>query len=376
MKSLTIGIFVIVSALRTGDNNQVQGIVDNLQELLSNSSHQVNSYGNFEDGKELTSKLVNSDNTISLVIGVGKLGIEQIINIQTINPHKKIIFVWSGHQIMPGMLAMDKDTIISLPRYAINNDLAKKYSKIIPIVGVPNNLTEDKLNSAFNQYEQISSIREPITLIILPGDAPDSSGSPRLYTNEDVVKLADYIGEQAKMHTIPHLIKVTNGPRTGKHDKLTKQLLDVHGRNINDKNIEIDLDYVTEAFCHRLGQLKLNYELYNFDFRFLPSAYYPLLGCALQNRSSKIFVPGASSSMLSEISDIFPMNTYLIVEGPNMNAIHHRDVDIRYDLGVEVIKQQRDKTYSSSKRDTAIKYEYKSSALTVAKYLHDILKSN
>ncbi|NQY43179.1 MAG: mitochondrial fission ELM1 family protein [Legionellales bacterium] len=374
MKALTIGIFVLVSAFRTGDNGQAEGIVSQLNEEISSSTQQVQIYGNFDNSKKLLSKLTKTKNDINLVIGIGRLGISQIVNIQNENIKENVIYLWSGHQVMKNMFSMGEDTVIALPKYAVNKNVVKKFNRIIPILGVPNNVTENKLVEAYTGHGEINKIQKPISLVVIPGDAIDPSlGTYRLYTDDDAEKLADYIAEKIKIGEIPAYLQITNGPRTGKYSKSNKKPLNVHGINLKDKDIKIELDYVTRTFCNRLKKLGVDYTLYNFDYRFLPSDYYPLLGCALKNRGSKIFVPGASSSMVSEISDIFPFESYVMIQGPNMNFTHHMDIDIRHELGANLIVQKVDKTYISLKQKSAKETSNKPNAKIIAKHIKDII---
>jgi len=274
MKAVSIGIFILVSSLRTGDNNQADGIM----EALANASVKAITFKHqkFEKSEQIISQLDNSDNNINIIIGVGRLGIDEMLKLQSRKLDGETLYLWSGHQAMPKILELSPDTIIALPEYAINTKLTARFKNIVPIIGVAHNTTIEKIITSFKSNPETSNIDKAITLVILPGDAADINGEQRLYTDQDVTRLVDFIKGYIERGAIPKKVIVTNGPRTGKHDKKTKAVLNVHGRNLTDISKKIALDYVTSACSEQFKQANIDFAVYNFDFRFLPSAYYSL----------------------------------------------------------------------------------------------------
>ncbi|MGV2432706.1 MAG UNVERIFIED_CONTAM: hypothetical protein LVQ98_05200 [Rickettsiaceae bacterium] len=174
--------------------------------------------------------------------------------------------------------------------------------------------------------------------IILPGDAPDSRGKMLYFTPKDAEKLAKHIAKIAKKSGF--VVLVTNGPRTGKHDPETGKELVVHQNNI--------LDATSAKFIDILENNKVLYKLFDFQ-KGQPSNKELIYGAVIYNKDSKIFVPGESTSMVSEAVDIMPSYAVTIYHNAAMNDNHYKHVKAELrsgrasvmDLSMKIVKPKR-----------------------------------
>jgi hypothetical protein len=163
--------------------------------------------------------------------------------------------------------------------------------------------------------------------IILAGDAPTTSGEMRCFGPDDAVKQAQHIAHHIKSNLLWHdqtVIMVTNGPRTGKHDPITKQPYDP------DPHRSHTLDASSKAFLEELGrQLEIDTDkIYFYDFQFDalktgPSAYKPMMHVLARSQKSYWYVPCESTSMVTESTHLSAKGVEVIVYHPQSeNATH------------------------------------------------------
>lgn len=152
-------------------------------------------------------------------------------------------------------------------------------------------------------------------MIVLGGDAPDTDGKMHYYTAAEAQKGAEYIGNFCKVNNYSLLI--FNGPRTGGHNPATGEKdLSAH---VTDK-----LDNVTQSFVTELEKhLNSNdYKLYNYS-KNSASPYKAGFWLVKQADRGKCFLPGESTSMISEANDNLPLQTIIILNNA-MNEAHHK----------------------------------------------------
>jgi hypothetical protein len=131
------------------------------------------------------------------------------------------------------------------------------------------------------------------------------------------MQLADYLAPIVKEEKA-HLL-ILNGPRTGKHDQET-------GNIIESSHRDGGVDAVTTAFVEALKRQGLtqgkDFTLLDFQFG-KPSAYPVVLGALLATKSP-IFVAGESTSMVSETADCLPKGLVTAYTNTAMNENHHK----------------------------------------------------
>lgn len=336
---------VLVDNNFRGDENQVLGI----QDALRNSSIEFknSSYKEFnltKSKKEL--------GVLTLLLS-GTTGLQFIKdNIQSFS--KEDILIWSGHQPFKDLFPIsNKISVIFLPKHAVSEHdrfILNGKTKLILLDGVPHRIMKSTLNEAREQYEsnhgRFPSDAHKLTAIILPGDAPDENGVMKFFTPDDARTLARNIVKEEGIHQ--HLL-VSNGPRTGSHDYQTGAKL-----NPSPHHVQI-IDSVSAAFLDELKKLKISkIDFLDFQFSNLPSAYQALL--SLATRGMKIHIPGESTSMVTEATDVAENICIDIV--PSMNASHHSQVAALQESGLAAIlswdgKMSREKMKSTPKTTSA-----------------------
>lgn len=293
-------ITILIDKNFKGDENQLLGINDALI-INKNFPLTINvlTYDNSSSILETAKKYPG--NSI-LIAGISGLN---FLKTWSIDDKKKaqIKIIWTGHMYFNELNEMiDLIDLIFLPESVISHqqarDLANK-TKLILLSGVPHRLNEQfiaETTAKFNQKHP-NLLPEPSSqniAVILPGDAPDEEGQILFFTPSDAKKLASDI---FKIEGPDKFYLITNGPRTGSYNYETLQKLDPNPHRTNQ------LDKVTIAFLEELKNLgATKIQSFNFQFDDQPSAYIPLLG--LVRTTGRLHVPGESTSMISEASDI------------------------------------------------------------------------
>lgn len=157
----------------------------------------------------------------------------------------------------------------------------------------------------------------------------------------------------------------TNGPRTGQNDSRTGQKLLTHRTKDPETGalLSYKMDEVSQAFLEGLKEAGLQ-EGKHFvfsDFQFgIPSDFKPFLGAALSKEGSQVFLPGESTSMISEGYDNLPADTVTLVTNHDMNETHRKHVNAmsgyaaRLDYTDGAMKRSDSKaTHSSGKLPSA-----------------------
>lgn len=308
MLSCVLSVLLLVGSSNTGDQQQAQGILNALKEQMPNCEMIINP--------------TDLDH-YNIALGIGKYGADNIITLQ--KNKSADIFAWSGHQDEKNIKEFVTGTIVALPSHINSNYLNQL--DVIKLPGVPHNTTHNKIINAYKK--STIKIHSSFTLVILGGDATDKYGNIKYFSKADVQKLSYWLEKS----NLPSPIIVINGPRTGKHDPLTAQVVHPH-------NYSKEIDSITQYFIDSLKQLGLQTQLFNFGFDSTPSAYYPLLGAVYSNPGSIILVPGESVSMISEIIDLFPKNNFIIYTNSSMNTEHYKFIKDLEAYGIMQLKER------------------------------------
>ena len=225
--------------------------------------------------------------------------------------------------------------MVALPAHALNQEDENLIGKkLLKTIGVAHNLTQEEL---LKEYEQKKSQKpedpipeDPIPeasrylMVVLGGDAPDSTGKQNFYTPQEAQQLAEFCNSKAEEG---YFIIATNGPRTGLHNPQTSEKLNSHRVTILENGeATYDLDEVSKAFCDKIKSPDFKF----FDFKFLPkgvdSSYKALLYATSQKEGSLVLMPGESTSMISEACDFLKPQSVIIYKNGAMNQVHYDHV--------------------------------------------------
>jgi len=334
-------IYLIKNPNYLGDYNQLLGISKKTKGYFNkhNISVNIEEY-NITELESLRYKMkTNNDKSTIIILSAGVYGIEAIKSLKSdhsILHH--ILAIHVSHQILNDkfthsqlLQANDRKSgadIIVLPDHVLDSKSKallgnSKYTQLVKTVGVAHNLELSKIKKEYTEFKDILPKSDKYLGVILGGDAPDSNGKIHYYTELDAQKLAQYISDLAIKEK--YTVLLTNSPRTGKHDPITGKERDgMHNNNL--------IDPVTLKFQEVLTVNKVAFKLFDFQ-KNKPNLYKAIVGAVLYNTNSRIFVPGESTSMISECIDILPAGSVTIYYNSAMGNVHERHVKAEFDNG-------------------------------------------
>jgi hypothetical protein len=317
----------VINPRNFGEQSQVRGVCAAMSQRAPYTQGREISADELEQLKEAC----KTQNKVVFVTS-GVDGAKTIHDLAAQNyPH--VTYVHISHMILPEHEALLKEAhFIALPKHATSEELLKKAShqtvKIIQTVGVPHNVTEEIIRNTYEKdreaFSWISS-QPKVAMLILGGDAPAPSGEMRLYTAEDARKTAQYIGNLCK--TEGRSLMVFNGPRTGQHD----QTGSAH-KKLDWGHADERLDPITQAFADEVAQILLPTQVKIYHYVPGSASYKGALRVLKNTEDAVCFLPGESTSMISEINDALPRKTK-IIENSAMNEIHAAHVKSEIEAG-------------------------------------------
>lgn len=256
----------------------------------------------------------------------------------------KVYTSWSGHQTSETLSkAASIIDSIALPTHVLGkesrNILQSRHAKLIETVGVAHDTKPEDLLPQYEKWSQSIIESNKYDMVVLGGDAPDEKGDMHYYTSEEAFNLGQYIGLQAIESGA--VVLGTNGPRTGKHNPDTGEVLLSH-RELHPETkepLDYQLDAVSMAFVRGLEKSGLvkgkNFQF--FDFKFgkdgVVSAYQGLLGATVAKVGSHVYMPGESTSMVSEACDLLPNGSVTVFDNGAMSGAHMNHIDSVYTQG-------------------------------------------
>lgn len=338
-------IYILTDGKHVGDDNNARGVAEALRKTLNISRDNIEEI----DSAGIENLLASSQIKDRLIcIAAGEHHLDSLSKIKNALP--RATTVWSAHQYTKLLekynAALD---VIGLPRYSLK-PLENK-NRFVSLPGVPHNLQKEKLRTAFNSYkDRIPESKNGYTLIMLGGDAPAPDGTIQFYTAEEAYSFGQYIALNAPKG---HLL-ITNGPRTGKYDPKTGEVLLSH-RDFDPgtgEEINTPTDAVSLAFLQALQENGMSegadYSFYDFRFQKngVDSAYLALLNAA-SRPNGYIYMAGESVSMVSEVCDFGAKGHVYVFDNNAMNENHEAAVQDLYDQGYF---HRLDKTFSKQPR--------------------------
>lgn len=331
-------LYLFYNDKNVGEKSQVLGIARSLKQFLPDTVEKT-----FKpEGKET----LLSDVRQNFREGSGNKGIlvtagnDGIAFLADLGQQPNMAMAHSSHQYTKdhGKLRNVAD-IVALPKHAVSPEtleaIQSPHTRVIQTAGVAHNLSPADIQQAYHGQKANVPDAQKYLGIILGGDAETPDKKILCYTPEEAGQMAKYVASEIiKENPQPHLL-ILNGPRTGKHDQRTGQVIETSHRNGH-------IDAVTASFIDTLKKQGLtegkDFTLFDFQFG-KPSAYPVVLG-ALHATTSPVFVAGESTSMVSETADCLPDLVTVYTHGA-MNENHRNHCESEYAAGrVHVLENE------------------------------------
>jgi hypothetical protein len=247
--------------------------------------------------------------------------------------YPQVTYIHTSHMILPEHAALLTEVqFLALPKHATSEEFLKKARtqtvKLIQTVGVPHNVTKEIMKKAYEKntdaFSWVSS-RPKVAMLILGGDAPTPNGEMRFYTAEDARKTAQYVGNLCK--TEGRSLMVFNGPRTGQHDQS-----DPAHKKLDWGHTDERFDPITQIFADEITKILPPTQVRIYHFVPGSASYKGALWVLKNAQDAVCFLPGESTSMISEINDALPGKTK-IIENSAMNEVHAAHVKSEIEAG-------------------------------------------
>jgi hypothetical protein len=235
---------------------------------------------------------------------------------------------WASHQVpdtLPLMTDAERLDVAAVPINAPNKEqLSTIATKIVETRGVAHQLTVDTIKEQYHSMQDSLPLNDKYLVVALAGDSTGLDGHIRHYTPEEAQQLGYSLGQRALLQG--STVLATNGARTGAYDPQTGERTTAHTAQASG------LDPVSSAFCEGLRAAGLPEDRQMFvDYQFQNPAstaqYQAMLGAALLNPESEVFMPGESITMLSEALSVIPNDRVFVYRHHGMNASHHAAID-------------------------------------------------
>lgn len=245
------------------------------------------------------------------LVAIGDQTIETLLKL----PTNKIKTIYLSHTLTSNVEKLiNVVNQIVLPQHTLNDSFLEKIknssTNLEAHLGVYHDLDAKTALSEYQKYKsELPNLPTKSLVVILAGDVFEDD-DVAFFTKESAIRLARTIRElvlKSKGN-----ILILSAPRTGKFDPKTKKAL-------IKKDDEIDP--VTQAFVDELNRgLPLDFALFPFQ-KDKPSLYKAIIGLLLK-KGGDIWVPGESTSMISETLDVIP-HSVTIYAHEAMKPHHH-----------------------------------------------------
>lgn len=221
---------------------------------------------------------------------------------------------------------------IIIPEATIDDSRKKKviYSfpkQTLTFASLSNNLSREELKLTYDNWKDPHKplLDKDYIIIMMPGDAPDTSNKMHYFTKESAKELFNNVYKLWINQGKKHKIIIQNGPRTGKYSPDTGYIRGKHEYHFGqDPSTAIDdvSKYFIQLF-QEMDYLFLNFAIeINENNRKIISYYNPLLYLATQNNNIFI-ISGASISLIGEIPLYLPANRIILFKPSSMNESHN-----------------------------------------------------
>ncbi|WGL58549.1 hypothetical protein QEJ31_08355 [Pigmentibacter sp. JX0631] len=349
-------IILLYSFSQAGDTAHIKSLEKVLSGQFENKEiYSINANEDksniLKEFKEIKDKKNNSlqvqNETKHLVLTVGEKGgeaLEAITDGKLVDNNYYIY--WGMHQYSAKIKDYKKLKLdhLQIPETSLNSIEKIESVKDIPNVSktltVPNiNPTIEELKNTFAKWEinkQFDLEKNYIT-VLLPGDAPDSKNKIYYFSKDSAYSLFKNVQNIWLKSNSKKTVIVQNGPRTGKYDPKTGDVICSHEYKTGESNATA-VDNISEYFINLLQENKIPFVFSNFSFeikdkhRIKHSSFDPILFLAYKTKSIFIF-PGESVSLIGQLPFYLDPENVIAFYSSSMNEEHKTTLEAAFKNG-------------------------------------------
>ncbi len=326
----TIKLYLLSNHSNVVEHNQALGIAAALEKLSPQKIYLVDLNAQTFTSAEIKAKIEeNLSNEKVIVIGTGE---GEIADIQPLSKHRNLIICLSSHVFLDDYKTpelLNKVNYIAIPSHEVTTNQKLLGAKLIETTGVTHNRNPEIVDKVYNAWKKELPNCPSYLGIGLGGDVPTLSKEIKFFTQEEAIELAEYIAGAAQNACI----LVFNGAHTGKYTATKQEDKKVHQLGYSDP--------ITLLFKKQLAAAGIkNIRVFNFQHNtpenkpwISPYDSFDLIVGAVRATDGQIFVPGESTSMISEVIDILPLGHVIVYENNVMNRVHKAYVDSEFAAG-------------------------------------------
>lgn len=317
-------VFALVNKTNIGDNGNARGTAREIAVKLETTFSDVD----IDNINDVTSILSADELSTVIIVSAGAHMIDALHTLKnSLSDAQKarLMISWASHQLPDSdKLQKIKEAadVIALPVHSLNDhDREQLGDKLVTTIGVAHAKTKDTVfqNAMLlkNIYNDLPD-SDNYVLVSLAGDAPDSDGKIKFYTEAEATKLGELVAQYALEHKA--YVLAINGPRTGKYNPENSQ----ENKQYHQADSS-EMDPASKAFVSALGETPNTFV--NFIFGNTFKNPYDLFLHKVQSTSSIALVGGESTSQVSEMCDILGSKNVLVYMTESMNPTHTAHVN-------------------------------------------------
>lgn len=187
------------------------------------------------------------------------------------------------------------------------------------------NLSLDELSNSYDRWDSQDKpdLNDKYIIVMLPGDAIDPKGNMRYFTEDSSQELFNDLNMLWERNGRQHKIIIQNGPRTGKYNSETGEIINSHEYNAGSESV---VDHISQGFIDKLENSCMEYKFFNFvteingDERKSSSVYNQLLYLAYND--NYFIMPGESISMLGQVPLYVRSDKLIVFKSSSLNESH------------------------------------------------------
>ena len=349
-------LILLYSFSQAGDTAHIQSLEKVLTHKLENKEiYSINANNDkaeiLKEFKEIVDKKKNDiqpqNKTKYLILTVGEKGVdalEEITEGKLIDSNYYIY--WGIHQYSAKIKDYKKLKLdhLQIPETSLNNTEKMKSVKDIPNISktltVPNiNPTIEELKNSFDEWEinKNFDLQKNYITVLLPGDAPDSNNKVHYFSKESAYSLFKNVQNIWMKSNSKKAVIVQNGPRTGKYDPKTGDIMCLHEYKTGESNLSA-VDKISEYFTALLKENRIPFVFSNFSFeinekqRIKHSSFNPILFLTYKTNSIFIF-PGESVSLIGQLPFYLKPENVIAFYSSSMNDEHKLTLEAAFKKG-------------------------------------------
>ena len=330
-------IFYLVNESNVGDNNTAKAIARRLEKSLLDIVEKVSvTEINTNDLDNIKSTYTINEDFI--FIGSGAHNLVPLAKLSDTSA----VTIWTCHQLHSSAIEIINNiTLVAIPEHEVTEEMEMNLGSttLVKTVGVAHGRSKSDVLEAYNNSEIPNTSN--YKLLVLGGDAPDKDGNIKCFSQDAAAAISKYVDLAGSVDIVTLL---TNCHRTGKHDPNSFECIN---RHTQDDEIDIVTRRALDSFSNEQNLLF-------YDYKTGSNYYLALLGAVCQQEESLIFIPGESTSMISEVISLLPASRIYIYDTDSMNESHHLHINsIKSNLKVNHLKLI-DNKYELSRVDESI----------------------